>query len=199
MIAQTVDAADRNSAELAAPEGGQRRDDPVLNYRLDVLAMDTADVVCPIGGWLYDRTAAGWDVNLLLPQHTDIRPLQILGVRVVFLASDVAHPASALAAHGLVVSREVFACDARVREVVLTALGRRTTEVMLIGDGWPLAVGQRTTAVRHELSAAARAFKGHALTAAGLPSTVKPIETLRIPDRTNVTLASLWLPSVTPA
>ena len=199
MIAQTMDAADRNSAEVAAPDAGQRRDDPVLNYRLDVLAMDTADVVCPIGGWLYDRTAAGWDVNLLLPQHTDIRPLQILGVRAGSLSSDVAHPASASAGRGLVVSREIFACDARVREVVRTALNRPTTEVMLIGDGWPLAVGQRTTAVRHELSAAARAFKGHALTAAGLSSTVKPIETLRIPDRTNVTLASLWLPSVTPA
>jgi hypothetical protein len=52
--------------------------------------------------------------------------------------------------------------------------------------------------VRHELSAAARAFKRHAL-AAGISSTVEPTETLRRPDRTNVTLASVWLPSVTPA
>ena len=199
MIAQTVDAADRKSAGVAASEGAQRRDDPVLNYRLDVLATDTADVVRSIGGWLYDRTAAGWDVNVLSPQHTDIRQLQILGVHAASLASDLAHPPPALARCGLVVSSDIFASDARVREVVLTALDRRMAEVTPIGDDWPLAVRQRTTAVRHELSAAARAFKGYALTAAGISSPVEPIETLRIPDRTNVTLASLWLPSVPPA
>jgi hypothetical protein len=199
VTAQTVDAADRKTADVIAADNGQRRDDPVLNYRLDVVASDTSDVVRLIGGWLYDRTAAGWDVSVLAPQHTDTRLLQIIGARAADLASVLAAPISAFAGHGVVVSSDIFASDARVRDMVRTALACRTTEVTLIDDGWPLAVGHRTTAVRHELSAAARAFKKHALAAAGISSTVEPTETLRRPDRTNVTLASLWLPSVTPA
>ena len=46
---------------------------------------------------------------------------------------------------------------------------------MTIGR-WPL--GHRTTPVQHVLSGAARAFKRHALAAAGIPGTVGPTETL---------------------
>ena len=46
-------------------------------------------------------------------------------------------------------------------------------------DDWPLTVGHRTATVQHVLSAAARAFKRHALTAAGIPEAVGPTETLR--------------------
>ncbi len=38
-----------------------------VTYRLDVVAANPADVVCSVGGWLYDRVRAGWDVNVLLP------------------------------------------------------------------------------------------------------------------------------------
>jgi hypothetical protein len=189
VIAQTVEATDRKSLDVDAPDNAERRDDPVLNYRLRVVACDTGEVVRLIGGWLYDRAAAGWDVSVLAPQHTDTRPLQILGARVGELATVLAAPLSVSDRHGLAVSREIFAADARVREMVLTALACRRTEVTLIDDGWPLAIGHRTTAVLHVLSAAARAFKGHALAAAGLSSIVEPTETLRSPHRTNVTPA----------
>lgn len=179
MTAQTVDAADRRTADVDAPDNAERRDAPVLNYRVDVVAAGTGDVVGLIGGWVYDRAAAGWDVTVLAPQHTDTCPLQILGARVGDLAAVLAAPGSASGRHGLAVSRQMFAADARVREMVLTALACRKTEVTLIDDGWPLAIGRRTTAVLHVLSAAARAFKSHALAAAGLCSTVEPTETLR--------------------
>ena len=52
------------------------------------------------------------------------------------------------------------------------------TEVTLWHDDWPLAVGHRTTTVQHVLSAAACAFKRHALTAAGISDAVGPTETL---------------------
>ncbi|MGC2655310.1 MAG: hypothetical protein WA317_17325 [Mycobacterium sp.] len=194
MTAQTVDAADRKTADVNAPDNGQRRDDPVLNYRLDVVASDTADVVRLIGGWLYDQTAAGWDVSVLAPQHTDNRPLQIIGARAADLASVLGAPIPASAGHGLVVSPGIFASDARVRDMVRTALACRTTEVALIDGGWPLAVGHRTTAVRHVLSAAARAFKRHALAAAGISSTVEPTETLRSDMTNHLPVASDLIP-----
>src|SRR5258708_23635754 len=53
----------------------------LLRYQLNVIAADVADVVQSIGGWLFDRSMAGWDVNVLLASHNDTRPLQILGVR----------------------------------------------------------------------------------------------------------------------
>jgi hypothetical protein len=83
------------------------------------------------------------------------------------------------AARGLAVSADMFASDSRIRHEVLYALDRWMTEVTLWHDGWPLAVGHRTTTVQHVLSAAARAFKRHALTAAGVSATVGPTETLR--------------------
>jgi hypothetical protein len=83
------------------------------------------------------------------------------------------------AARGLAVSADMFASDIRIRHEVLNALDCWMTEVTLWHDGWPLAVGHRTTTVQHVLSAAARAFKRHALTAAGVSATVGRTETLR--------------------
>ena len=148
-------------------------------YRLDVVAASPADVVCSIGGWLYDRVRAGWEVNVLLPQQCDTRPLQILGIQASELDSQISPASTGCAARGLAVSAEMFASDVRIRQEVLDALDRWMTEVTLWHDGWPLAVGHRTTAVQHVLSAAACAFKRHALTAAGITAAVGPTETLR--------------------
>src|ERR1700737_1030554 len=60
----------------------------VLRFQLNVIATDVADVVQSVGGWLFDRSMAGWDVNVLLANHDDTRPLRILGVRTFEL-----HPA----------------------------------------------------------------------------------------------------------
>ena len=138
-----------------------------VKYRLDVVASSPADVVCSVGGWLYDRVRAGWDVNVLLPHAGDSRPLQILGVHAVDLDSQIPPTSTGCAARGLAVSADMFAADARIRQEVLKALDRWMTEVTLWHDGWPLAIGHRTTTVQHVLSGAARAFKRHALTAAG--------------------------------
>jgi hypothetical protein len=148
-------------------------------YRLDVVASSPADVVCSIGGWLYDRVRAGWEVTVLLPQQCDTRPLQILGMQAADLDSQISPASTGCAARGLAVSADMFASDIRVRQGVFDALDHWMTEVTLWHDGWPLAVGHRTTTVQHVLSAAARAFKRHALTAAGSTDTVGPTETLR--------------------
>jgi hypothetical protein len=158
-------------------------DDATIMYRLDVVASGPADVVRAAGGWLYDRVRAGWAVNVLLPQQCDTRPLQILGARAAHLESHFGPATTGVAVRGLAVSAEMFTSDPRIREEVLKALDHRMTEVTLWDDGWPLAVGHRTNTVQHVLSAAARAFKHHALTAAGISAgdscEAGPTETLR--------------------
>jgi hypothetical protein len=150
-----------------------------LKYRLDVVAASPADVVCSVGGWLYDRVRAGWEVNVFLPQRCDTRALQILGMQAADLDSHIPSASNGCATRGLAVSAEMFASDQRIRHEVLRALDRWMTEVTLWHDDWPLSVGHRTTTVQHVLSAAARAFKRHALTAAGVSEAVGPTEMLR--------------------
>jgi hypothetical protein len=147
-------------------------------YRLDVIASSPADVVCSVGGWLYDRVRAGWDVTVLVPRYCDSRALQILGMRAAPLDTHALLVSTEHAARGLAVSAEMYAADARIKQAVLSALDRRMTEVTLWHDDWPLVVGHRTTPVQHVLSGAARAFKRHALAAAGIPGIVGPTEML---------------------
>jgi hypothetical protein len=158
---------------------GRHRDGGAVKYRLDVVASSPADVVGSVGGWLYDRVRAGWHVNVLLPRQCDTRPLQILGMHAADLDSQIPAASTGCATRGLAVSAEMFASDVRIRQEVLKALDRWMTEVTLWHDGWPLDVGHRTTTVQHVLSGAARAFKRHALTAAGISGQVGPTETLR--------------------
>lgn len=166
-----VDFEKRRPRELRGEAGSPK-------YRLDVIASSPADVVCSVGGWLYDRVRAGWDVTVLLPQHCESRPLQILGMHAAPLDAQALPVSTEHAARGLAVSAEMYAADARIKQAVLSALDRWMTEVTLWHDDWPLAVGHRTTPVQHVLSSAARAFKRHALAAAGIPGTVGPTETL---------------------
>ncbi len=152
-----------------------RADGECLRYRLDVVATSAADVVQSAGGWLYDRVMAGWEVSVSLPHGCDTRALRILGVQA--LCPDD-HPTGARS-HSLAVSAEAFAADALVREKVLEAMDDRLTEVALWGDGWPLAVNRAMAQAQHVLTAAARRFKGYALSAAGIGcGSVDPTETL---------------------
>jgi hypothetical protein len=165
-----------------------------VKYRLDVVASSPADVVCSVGGWLYDRVRAGWDVTVLLSQPCDSRPLQILGMQAADLDSHILPATTGCAARGLAVSADMFRSDVRIRQEVLNALDRWMTEVTLWQDGWPLAVGHRTTTVQHVLSGAARAFKRHALAAAGIPGAVGPTETLRSDMKASLPVNSELIP-----
>jgi hypothetical protein len=140
-----------------------------LLYRLDVVAASAADIVQFAGGWLYDRVMAGWEVTALLPHACDTRPLRILGVRTADPEAGFAVARST--SQSLAVSAEAFRSDPRVRDKVLESLDDRLTEVALWGEGWPLGVDRAMTRAQHVLSAAARRFKGHALAAAGIPTT----------------------------
>ncbi|BCI52706.1 hypothetical protein NIIDNTM18_19840 [Mycolicibacterium litorale] len=138
-----------------------------LEYRLDVLATDPADLVRFAGGWMFDRAMAGWRVNAWLLDADDLRPLQILGVPAHRLEPGAIALDDDRAA-GLAVSADLTA-SAAVRDEVRSALTNGSTEVVLWGGRWPEQWGGRPEPVRYRLSAAARIFKKHALTAAGCP------------------------------
>jgi hypothetical protein len=153
--------------------------DRVMRYQLIVIAPSGADVVQFAGGWLFDRRMAGWDVDVLVPdargERSDgecqdaARSLRILGVRAVDLhaglASVVRGPERAA---GLAVAADLLAIDERIHEEVLEAVRSGITEVALWGGTRPAKIGGRVDTTQYRLSAAARAYKRHALAAVGL-------------------------------
>jgi hypothetical protein len=152
-----------------------------MRYRLDVLAPSVVEVVTYAGGWLFDRVTAGWDVTVLVDEHPDDRPLEILGVEPLDLESGLAAMESRPHPQTLAVATDLFVRDSRVRQGVLMALERGLTEVTLWGEKWPAELDDSVDSVQHELSAAARAFKAQALVAAAVPqASVGFTETFRI-------------------
>jgi len=139
-----------------------------VRYRLDVVASDVADVVRFAGGWLFDRAMAGWDVTVLVADHPDERPLEILGVQILDLEYALAAAWHRPPPQTLATAADLFDCDPRVRQGVLQALDHGATEVTLWGRTWPVELDGQVGLVEHRLSAAAQAFKGQALEAAGL-------------------------------
>lgn len=137
-----------------------------LKYRLDVLGAGIADVVAVSGGWLFDRVMAGWEVNVLIAEPGDVRPLEILGARAVDLEAALTSTRKR-APHALAVSTDLFERDERIRRDVLAALHAGSSEVTFWGVVSP-AVAERTVSqMEHPLTAAACAFKSHALALTG--------------------------------
>jgi hypothetical protein len=146
-------------------------------YHLQVTARDAADVVRSAGGWLIDRSMAGWDVTVVLTEDCDTLPLRILGVnsRVEEPDDDTAAP---LRSVSLAASAQAIADDEHLRTEVLRALRRGLGEVTIWGDD-PAESIPGVESVHHELSAAARAFKARALLAIGCVEPVGAVETFR--------------------
>jgi hypothetical protein len=151
-----------------------------MRYRLDVVAADVADVVKFAGGWLFDRAMAGWDVTVLLVDHPDERPLQILGANILDLDYALAMTGNRPTPQTLAAAADLFGCDSRVRQGVVQALDQGATEVTLWGEAWPADLDDSVGLVEHRLSAAAVAFKAQALAASAMPRhPVDPVETFR--------------------
>jgi hypothetical protein len=160
-----------------APMPSRTPSTTLLQYRLDVLGVDTADVVSAAGGWLFDRAMAGWAVEVWLADIRDTRPLHILGAAVHHLAER--GPAEDGAGAGLAVSGALMTDDRAVGAEVAGVLRTGHTEVVGWGATWPQLCGGRAGAVRYHLSAAARVFKRQALIASGsADTTVGPTEAL---------------------
>jgi hypothetical protein len=155
-----------------------------MRYRLDVVAASVLDVVRFAGGWLFDRAMAGWDVTVLLTDHTadhpDVRPLQILGAQTLDLEYALASVETRPRPQALAAAADLFGCDSRVRQGVLQALDHGVTEVTLWGQTWPAELDDSVGLVQHRLSTAAQTFKAQALAAAAAPeSSIGHTETFR--------------------
>jgi hypothetical protein len=179
MASRSLIADDKTVAGVApdrVPAGAPR----ILRYQLNVVASTTGDVVQSAGGWLCDRARAGWDVNVLLADGGDPRPLTILGATARDLDEGfLPMVRSASRVGALAVSADLLAADTRLRDEVVRALKLGLTEVTVWGKQWPAELGRQADSVQHRVSATARAFKSHALVAADVSTlAVTPTETL---------------------
>ena len=133
---------------------------------MTVVATSVADVVASVGGFLFDRRSAGWDVTVLLAENADLRPLAILGVDALPVTGEVDWAELFnVAAVALALNQLTIGDDIETR--VLKAATSGLTEVAMWGAGPPLGVKVPTKRVVHRMSGAAQAFKDCALRAAG--------------------------------
>lgn len=147
-------------------------------YRLDVVATDIVDVVAHIGGWLCDRSLAGWEVTVLVVDGADARPARILGAELLDLEPIMKARGDGRLPHTVAVAADLCAQDPRTRRALTRALRHQGTEVVVWGDGWPAGRRHGVNSVLHQLSDAARMFKTQALIAAApSPRTPAPAPT----------------------
>ena len=170
MIARSLDTPERGrQAERRTGGPTVPTQEPDIRYRLDIFASSVVDVVTFVGGWLFDRVMAGWDVTVIVAEFPDGRPVKILGADTLDLESTLASMGDRPRPQTVAVASDLFGSDLRVRNGVLQALGYGLTEVTLWGDTHPAEFGHRVDPVRYQLSSAARAFKVQALMAAAAP------------------------------
>ena len=151
-----------------------------MRYRLDIVAPSVAEAVQHAGGWIFDRVMAGWDVNVLLAEPGDTRPLSILGAQTVDFETVLAAGDDQPQPQALAVAADLVDTDVRVREGVLRALDYGMTEVALWGEAQPAELDRNVDSVEHRLSSAARVFKAQALAAAAVTGVaVEATETFR--------------------
>ncbi|GGV18906.1 hypothetical protein GCM10010182_45640 [Actinomadura cremea] len=152
--------------------------------RLVVVAPAQAEAVRFTGGWLFDRAMAGWEVTVFSADRATSRPLRILGARAGRLETLPVALRRGPAARSIAVHADLYGTHLAVRRIVLDALREGAAEARFWGhesaagpDG-PALSPFAPFSVGHRLSAAARAFKAQALSAASIPDgAVEPIET----------------------
>jgi hypothetical protein len=105
-----------------------------------VLATNVADVVTSIGGLIFDRAMAGWDVTVEVERNLGReadRPIRILGGRAATLVARPDGAGSAPRPHVFAVATDVFVSNEPVRRLVRTARNGNATDVLLWGRRRP--------------------------------------------------------------
>lgn len=136
------------------------------------MAVDTADSVSAAGGLIFDSIRAGWIVDIYLESLNDERALYVLGARSVALpeAFEFEHEWP----DAVFLSAAVHDRHQGVQRLVAGCIRRQISDIGAWGGSVP---GLDAEAMgEHRLSTAARAFKPHALNAAGLPPHVTNVE-----------------------
>ena len=156
---------------LRAATSPRRAAEDSGRYRLHVVATNIADLVTSIGGLIFDRAMAGWNVTVAVDGDRggaiDDRPIRILGARVATTAAGPDCAGSPSRPHVLAVATDVFVANEHVRRLVLAARKGNATDVLLWGRRHPPKLNCRFVPVRHRPSAAAHVFKSHAMAARG--------------------------------
>jgi hypothetical protein len=128
------------SARSAPVDSGGYQD----RYRLHVVATNIADVVTSIGGLIFDRAMAGWDVTVTVDGNADDRAIRILGGRVAKLAAGPDGTGSAPRPQVLAVATDVFVANEPVRRLVLAARKSNAADVLLWPRGEPSSRSRST-------------------------------------------------------
>jgi hypothetical protein len=131
----------------------------VARYRFHVVAPSVVDAVTSAGGLICDRAMAGWQVTVLVAGPVDDRAIQILGAAAASLRTPSQGPAPQM----LAVASELIIGNRSVRDLVCDALDGATD--LLLWGRRPPGLNCTFNPVGHRPSAAAQAFKAHALAA----------------------------------
>lgn len=151
----------------------------LVKYRLDVVALTVADAVQHAGGWLFDRSTAGWDVTVLVPGAADDVPLRILGAELGSLDHALATGGRGRTPHAIAMAAGACLRVPQAGEGLHLALLDRGLEVVVWGEDEPPVGAELLRPVEYRLSRAALAFKTRAMVAAGLGAAAAPVETFR--------------------
>ena len=153
------------------PTSARTPAEDVGRYQFRVVAADVADAVMSVGGLIFDRAMAGWDVSVAVEADSerdiDDRPIRILGARVTNMPTGQQRATMLLAPQMLAVAAEVIVKSDTVRRQVLVAGNDAATAVLLWSGDHPPSLNCKYIPVRHRPSVAAHVFKSHALAAGG--------------------------------
>ena len=140
-------------------------------YQFQVVARNIADAVVSIGGLIFDRAMAGWEVSVVVDGDidgaVDDRPVRILGAHLAKRMPGPNYAAALPRPHMLAVATDVMIKSDAVRRHVLALGNDGETDVLLWGRHHPTNFARTFVAARHQPSAAAHIFKSHALLAGG--------------------------------
>ena len=139
-------------------------------YQLDVTATTVADAIHHAGGLICDRALAGWRVRVFTAADgRHARALAILGADTC-AGEPQAEPQSPRLEppRTLAIALDMVQLDRRVSGFLQGSLSDGSNDVLLWGHQLPHRLTDLLEPVRHDLSAAARAFKIQAFLAAGL-------------------------------
>ncbi|MDT5310681.1 MAG: hypothetical protein QOE48_6405 [Mycobacterium sp.] len=137
-------------------------------YHFQVVAANVTDAVMSIGGLIFDRAMAGWDVSVVVDAETargiDDRPIRILGGKVTSLVGGPNRAEMLPRPHMLAVATDVMVKS----EAVVDGERARVHVADRVDQAHhPPERNCRFVPVRHRPSAAAQAFKSHAPAAGG--------------------------------
>jgi hypothetical protein len=142
-------------------------------HRLLILGMDAAEMISGAGGLIWDSVRAGLHVDVYLKTVDAEKALQILGVSAQTLPDEFDFAADW--PDVIVFAAALHEKHCGVRRLITNAARGRRADLALWGGTWPTGLNAGVK-LEHRLSAAARAFKLHAMKAVAANSQTAPTE-----------------------